>query len=80
MVNPVLQEFEPDLRSRERKECYKYASLYDDFNESFEISLMYFVFLRKSLIIFATQLVGGALLKMQKYFEIMRNIFEISCE
>ena len=33
---------------------------------------------RKSLVICATQLAGGLLLKMLKYFEVMLNIFEFS--
>ena len=33
---------------------------------------------RKALVICATQLAGGLLLKMLKYFEVMLNIFEFS--
>ena len=33
---------------------------------------------KKSLVICATQLVGGLLLKMLKYFKIMLNFFEFS--
>ena len=33
---------------------------------------------RKSLVICATQLAGGLLLKMVKYFEVMLNTFEFS--
>ena len=32
---------------------------------------------KKSLVICATHLAGGAFLKMQKYFEAMLNMFEI---
>ena len=34
--------------------------------------------MKKSVVICATQLAGGLLLKMLKYFEVMLNIFEFS--